>query len=120
MNKDEYNELPDYEKRLVDEGLPTLAEIKEYRETVKWVPYNEYMERIFFHCPGRQFDEFNMEQDYFDKQLEPDRMVREAAYLSSLKHRPCHSHDASWTEKDQLEFEEVMYNKFRAILREWE
>ena len=120
MNKEEYNKLPDYEKRLVDKGLPTIAETKEYRKTVRWVPYNEYLERIFHHCPGRKFDEFNMEQDWCDKQLEPDRLLREAAYLLSLKHRHCHSSDAIWSEKEQLELEEILYNKFRSFAGEWE
>ena len=120
MNKEEYNALPDYEQRLVDSGLPTLAETREYRETVKWVPYNEYMERIFHHCPGREFDEFNMSQDWCDKQLEPDKLLREAAYLLSLKHRPCHNSDSTCTEEDQLELEKTLYNRFRSFTKEWE
>jgi len=119
MTQEEYNTLPDYEQRLVDKGLPTLAETKEYRKTVKWVPYNEYMERIFHHCPGRQFDEFNILENHFDKQLEPDRLLREAAYLLSLKHRPCHNSDSTWTEEDQLELEKWLYTRFRGIEKEW-
>jgi hypothetical protein len=119
MNKEQYNKLPDYEQRLVDNGLPTLAETKEYRKTARWVPYNEYMKTIFHHCPGREHDEFNMQQDWFDTQLQPDKLLRETAYLLALKHRPCHSYDALWSEEDQLELEELLYNKFRGIAREW-
>ena len=118
-NKEEYDALPDYEQRLVDKGLPTLAETKEYKLTTRWVPYNEYMERIFRHHPGRKFDEFNMEQDWCDKQIEPDRLMREAAYLIAIKERPCASHDSIWTEEEQLCLEKELYNKFRSFAAEW-
>ena len=62
MTQETYDALPDYEQRLVDKGLPTLQETNDYRKTVRWVPYDQYMEKIFHHCPGRQFDEFNMGQ----------------------------------------------------------
>ena len=97
--------LEPHEQRLKDLGLPTLAETKEYRETVGWVPYEEYMEHIFHHHAGRQFDDFNMSQDYFDKQLEPNKLLREAAYLLGLKH-----HEGK--EEEQKELEEELYNKF--------
>lgn len=107
-------QLEPYEQRLVDFGLPTLAETKKYRETVGWVPYEEYMKKIYFHHPGRDFDDFNMSQDYFDKQLEPNKLLREAAYLLGLKHRPVHN--TKWTEDDQKELEEELYNKFMLAL----
>ena len=119
MNKKQYDALPDYEQRLVDKGLPTLAETKEYKLTTRWVPYNEYMERILRHHPGREFDEFNMEQDWCDKQLEPDRLLREAAYLIAIKERPCSRRDSIWTEEEQLYLEEELYNKFRSFAAEW-
>ena len=89
-------------------ALDTIAETTEYRETVGWVPYNEYLEKIYYHCPGRDFDEHNMKSDWCDKLLEPDRLIREAAYLLSLKLRPCHSHDDKWTEEEQLDLEEIL------------
>jgi hypothetical protein len=120
LTQKEYEVLPDYERKLVDTGLPTLAETKGYRKTVEWVPYDEYMKTIFHHCPGRKHDEFNMEQDWFDSQLAPDKLLREAAYLLSLKHRPCHSADSEWTQEDQLDLEETLYNRFKSFAAEWE
>tara|TARA_R110002020_G_scaffold173286_1_gene364126 strand:- start:22838 stop:23227 length:390 start_codon:yes stop_codon:yes gene_type:complete len=119
LTKEQYDALPDYEQRLVDKGLPTIAETKNYKQTTKWVPYNEYMERIYLHHPGREFDEFNMEQDWCDKQIEPDRLLREAAYLIAIKERPCSRHDSIWTEEEQLYLEETLYNKFRSFAAEW-
>ena len=104
-------QLEPYEQRLRDLGLPTLAETKEYRETVGWVPYEEYMKKIYFHHPGREFDDFNMSQDHFDIQLEPNKLLREAAYLLGLKHKPA-AFEGTWTEDDQKELEESLYNKF--------
>tara|TARA_R110002051_G_scaffold110864_1_gene183536 strand:- start:542 stop:928 length:387 start_codon:yes stop_codon:yes gene_type:complete len=101
-------ELPAHEQKLKDLGLPTLAETREYRETVGWVPYEEYMEEIYHHCAGREFDQFNMRQDYFDKQIEPNKLLREAAYLLGLKHCDTEEH----TEEEQKELEEELYNKF--------
>mgnify|MGYP001182687165 CR=1 FL=1 len=114
------NKREEIDKNLKDNGMRTLTEIEEYRDTVGWVPYGEYMEYIYKHCPGRRFDEHSVQENFMDKALEPDRLLREAAYIMSLKHRPCCYHDSPWNEKEQLEFEEVMYNKFRAILKEWE
>ena len=96
--------LEPHEQRLRDLGLPTLAETKEYRETAGWVPYEEYMEKIYHHHPGREHDSFNMKQKWFDKQLEPNKLLREAAYLIGLKH--CNG------EEEQKQLEEEMYNQF--------
>ena len=120
MTQQEYDELPKHELRLVDMGLPTLEETKKYRRTVKWVPYDEYTKKIFHHCPGREFDEFNIVRDHFDKQLEPDRLLREAAYMLALKHRPCQSSDALWTEEEQLQLEKTLYDRFRSLAKEWD
>ena len=107
-------QLEPYEQRLRDLGLPTLAETRKYRETVGWVPYEDYMETINHHHPGRKFDDFNMSQDWFDKQIEPNRLLRETAYLLGLKHRPLDT----YTEDDQKELEEELYNKFMLALFE--
>ena len=120
MTQQEYDVLPDYERRLVDNGLPTLSETEQYRKTVGWVPFEEYTKTIFHHHPGRKFDEFNMKEGYFDKRLEPDRLLREAAYLISIKHRPCHNHEDEWTEEQQLDLEELLYNRFKSFAKEWE
>ena len=101
-------ELPAYEQRLKDMGLPTLAETREYRETAGWEPYDVYLEKIFFHHSGRELDQHNMRQDWLDKQIEPNRLLREAAYLLGLKHRDTES----YTEEEQKELEEELYNKF--------
>ena len=90
--------------------MKTTSEIKTYRETVGWVPYEQYMEEIYHHCAGRKFDEWNMRQDFFDKRMEPNKLLREAAYLIGLKYRPLG--DSVYTEDDQKELEEMMYNKF--------
>jgi hypothetical protein len=119
LTKEQYDALPDYEQRLVDSGLPTISETNEYTRTVKWVPYNEYLERICRHCPGRAFDEHNMESNWLDKQLEPDKLMREAAYLIAIKERPCSLHGSIWTEEEQLHLEETLYNKFRSFATEW-
>ena len=114
MNK-KTEQLEPHEQRLKDLGLPTIAETKEYRETVGWVPFEEYMEKIFHHHPGRELDEWNMRSDWLDKQLEPNRLMREAAYLIGLKYRPL---DGKWTVDDQKDLEEAMYAKF--IMAEFE
>ena len=105
--------LEPHEQKLKDMGLPTLAETRTYRETVGWVPYEEYMERIFHHHPGREFDNFNMQQDYFDGQLEPDKLVREAAYKYGLKYR---NNCEDWTEEDQKILEEKLYTMFKEVV----
>ena len=110
----------DWNQRLKDNGLRSIEEVRAYRETVGWVPYNEYMGEIYYHCPSRELDEFNMSENFFDKQLEPDKLLRETAYLLSIKHRPCHTSDSLWTEEDQLELEESLYNKLRGIAKEWD
>ena len=89
-------------------NMKTCSEIREYRATVGWVPYEEYMAEIYHHCPGRKFDEWNMRDDFFDRQLEPNRLLREAAYMMGLKYRPLNE----YTEEDQKELEEAMYIKF--------
>ena len=104
----------DWDQRLKDNGMKTIDEVKTYRETVGWVPYEKYMKTIFHHCPGREFDDFSMRQDYFDRQLEPNKLLREAAYLLGLKYRPLDN----YTEDDQKELEEEVYNKF--MLAEFE
>ena len=111
-------QLEPYEQRLKDLGLPTLAETKQYRETTGWVPYEEYMKKIYFHHSCREFDDFNMRQDWCDKQLEPDKLLRETAYLLGLKHRPLAHHDCDtgWNEDDQKELEEELYNKFLGVI----
>lgn len=116
MIKDD-EQLDPHEQKLKDLGLPTLAETKEYRENVGWVPYEEYMRKIYFHHPGRDFDDWNMQQGYFDKQLEPNRLLREAAYLIGLKLRPSRF-GKDWTEDDQKELEEELYNTFMINLFE--
>lgn len=108
------------DKNLRDKGLRTLTEIENYRNTVKWVPYNEYMEHIYYHCPSREHDELSVKDNFCDKRIEADKLLREAAYLTSLKHRPCRWSDDPWSQEEQLQFEEYMYNRFRAILKEWE
>ena len=107
--------LEPHEQRLKDLGLPTLAETRKYRETTGWVPYEEYMEKIYFHHPGRKFDDFNMSQDWLEKQLEPDRLLREAAYLIGLKSRPSPEH----TEEEQKELEAELYLRFRHYMEEF-
>ena len=102
----------DWEQRLKDNGMKTVKETKEYRETVGWVPYEEYMKEIYHHCPGREFDQFNMRQDWFDKQIEPNKLLREAAYLLGLKHCDTEEH----TEEEQKELEEELYNKFMLVM----
>ena len=113
MTQKEYEALPDYEQRLIDSGLPTIEETKNYRKTVGWVPYEEYMERVHFHHPGRKLDGFNMEQDWCNKQLEPDRLLREAAYNYGLKYRNV---SEEWTEEDQKILEEKLYTMFKEVV----
>ena len=120
LSQEEYNALPDYEQRLVDNNLPTIKETGEYKRTVKQVPYNEYLDTIFHHCPGRDFDEFNMKSNWCDSRTEPDRLIREASYKLSLKVRPCHGREAEYTEEEQLELEELLYNTLRTITKEWD
>ena len=103
----------DWDQRLKDSGLKTIDEVKAYRETVTWVPYEQYMNEIYYHCAGRELDDFNMQQDYFDKQLEPDRLLREAAYNYGLKYRSMHE---EWTEKDQKILEEKLYIMFKEVV----
>ena len=120
ITKEEYDALPDYEQRLVDSRLPTIKDTKEYMRTVKWVPYNEYLENIFHRSPGREFDEFNMKTNFFEARVEPDKLIREAAYKLSLKVRPCHGCEAEYTEEEQLELEEMLYKAFKRTVREWD
>ena len=47
ITQEEYDVLPKHEQRLVDMGLTSLEETKQYRQTVKCVPYDEYMKKIF-------------------------------------------------------------------------
>lgn len=105
-------QLEPHDQKLRDLGLPTLAETKQYKETTGWVPYEEYMKKIYFHHPGREFDQFNMRQDWFDKQIEPNKLLREAAYLLGLKHCDTEEH----TEEEQKELEEELYNKFLGVI----
>jgi len=117
MTQEEYDVLPGYEQSLVDKGLPTLAETKEYRKTVEWVPYEQYMKQIFHHCPGREHDGFNMQQNWFDKRLEPDKLLREAAYLYGLKYRStCDDKWHEWSENDQKVLEEKLYIMFKEVV----
>ena len=104
--------LEPHEQRLKDLGLPTLAETRKYRETIGWVPYEEYMEKIYFHHPGRKFDNFNMSQDFFDKSIEANRLLREAAYLLALKNR---NMDEDWSEREQKALEKDLYIRFKHI-----
>ena len=106
----------DWDQRMKDNGMKTIDEVKTYRQTVKWVPYEEYMGEIYHHCAGRKFDEFNMQQDYFDGKLEPDRLLREAAYKYGLKYRNGCEKDWDWTEEDQQILEEKLYTMFKEVV----
>ena len=106
----------DWDQRMRDNGMKTIDEIKTYRQTVKWVPYEQYMEEIYHHCSGRKFDEFNMEQDWFDGQLEPDKLLREAAYKYGLKYRNGCEEDWNWTDEDQKILEEKLYIMFKEVV----
>ena len=103
----------DWDKRLKDNGMKAIDEIKKYRQTIQWVPYEQYMEEIYHHCAGRQFDDWNMSQDYFDRQLEPDKLLREAAYNCGLKYRNMRE---EWTEEDQKILEEKLYTMFKEVV----
>ena len=106
----------DWNQRMEDNGLKTIDEIKTYRETVKWVPYEEYMTEIYYHCAGRSFDGFNMYMDYFDNQLEPDKLLRQSAYMYGLKYRNSADRDLDWTEEDQKILEEKLYTMFKEVV----
>ena len=106
----------DWNQRLKDNGMKTIDETKTYRQTVKWLPYEQYMEKIYHHCAGRNFDEFNMQQDWFDGQLEPDKLLREAAYKYGLKYRNSCEKDEDWTKEDQKVLEEKLYTMFKEVV----
>lgn len=106
----------DWDKRLRDNGMKTIDEIKTYRESTQWVPYEDYMSEIYYHCAGRKFDGFNMHMDYFDNQLEPDKLLRESAYMYGLKYRSSHEEGCDWTEEDQKILEEKLYIMFKEVV----
>ena len=106
----------DWDQRMKDNGMKTIDEIKTYRQTADWVPYEDYMKEIYHHCAGREFDGFNMQDNFLDKRLEPDRLLREAAYMYGLKYRNSTDRDSDWTEEDQKILEEKLYNMFKEVV----
>jgi hypothetical protein len=102
------------DKTLKDEGLRTLTELENYRKNVNWVPYDEYMNHIYHHCVGREFEEWSMAEDHFDSQLQPDKLLREAAYLYGIKYRS--TRDNEWIEEDQKILEEKLYTMFKEVV----
>ena len=71
---------------------------------------------IYYHCAGRKFDGFNMHMDYFDNQLEPDKLLRQSAYMYGLKYRNGQDKDSGWTEEDQKILEEKLYTMFKEVV----
>ena len=106
----------DWDKHLKGNGMKTTAEVTEYKKSTGWVPYEQYMKEIYYHHPGREFDDFNMSQNWLDKQTEPNRLLREAAYLLGLQHRSTNSQDAAYTHDDQKHLEEDLYRDFMLAL----
>ena len=103
----------DWDQRMKDNGMKTIDEIKTYRQTADWVPYEDYKKEIYHHCAGREIDGFNMQDNFLDKRLEPDRLLREAAYNYGLKYRNV---SEKWTEEDQKILEEKLYTMFKEVV----
>ena len=98
---------------LRDMGMRTLTEIDKYRDTIGWVPYEEYMDYIYHHCAGRQFEEWSL-NDRSINNYETDMLLREVAYKNGVKYRP--ARDSEWSEEDQKILEEKLYTMFKEVI----
>lgn len=99
----------------------TIEDIKEYRCTVGWVPYEKYQETIYHHTfLTREHVELNMLTDFFNAQNDGDYRLREAAYLLAIKLRNTSDPSESWTTEQQLELEEQFYNRWKGFVEEFE
>jgi hypothetical protein len=97
-----------------------IDDVREYRRTIGWVPYEKYQEKIYHYALGREHIELNMLTNFFDAQSDGDYRLREAAYLLAIKLRNTSDPGDTWTTDQQLELEEQLYNRFKHYVEEFE
>ena len=104
-SKGSYND--DFEPSL--DQLPTVEQQRHFMRTAEWMPFEEYKAKIYEWHITRDHAEHNIKSDFFGAQSKANQLLREAAWMMAIEQRPTHM--TEWTEEDQKELEEQLYNK---------